>query len=268
MGLLSRIAAGVEITPSPADNASEKNENLTLNETRFSFFEFTKKHSLKKAAVFAKNGVFYSFCASQGFDGDTILQSLSTVDFWEGTIKEDNWNYFSREENNLNSMLQFFSNSLKNKINFCAVYFHSDKILLLASEETLPSKEDLDSISEDFALLDSFKNFDLDFTKESFQGEEIKIDLSKALAERTGNLSSDIKANISNAFLLESFYQLDLLCKDKNNCFITSRSFPENTISMEISSGTHISINALNSFFRKYLSNLYKDASNSLKIVL
>ena len=179
MGLLSRIAAGVEVTASPADNASEKNENLTLSENRFSFFEFTKKHSLKKVAVFAKNGVFYSFCASQGFDGDTILQSLSTVDFWEGTISEDKWNYFSKDENNLNSMLQFFSDSVKNNIVISAVYCHKDKILILASEDQLPSNYELDSIAKDFDDLDSFKNYKIDTDKESSNtnGEVIKINL-------------------------------------------------------------------------------------------
>lgn len=270
MGLLSRIAAGVEVTASPADNASEKNENLTLSENRFSFFEFTKKHSLKKVAIFAKNGVFYSFCASQGFDGDTILQSLSTVDFWEGTISEDKWNYFSKDENNLNSMLQFFSDSVKNNIVICAVYCHKDKILILASEDQLPSNDELDSIAKDFDELNSFKNYKIDTDKESSNknGEVIKINLENAISEKTGNLSADIKKNISNAFLQESIYNLNLLCEEKNNSFITSYSTEDNTISFHISSGTHISINALNSFFKQYLSKVFKDASNFLKIVL
>lgn len=268
MGLLSRIAAGVEVS-SPAEDSSIKNEGLTetsvteiteVPEERLSFFDFTKKHSLSNTGVFTKNGVFYSFSASKGFDSDTVLQSLSTSDFWEGTIKENAWSIFSRVDNNLNTMLQFFSNDMKNAFSFVCVFQNEDHILLCAFGDEMPSAETLDAVAKDFKNTDCF----IPFTVKDTDIQDKKIitaDFSEAIDEITGKLAINIKKHISNAFTTESFYTLDKLLSGQN-CIVKTDT---DKISFTFDSQCHVSDTALEVFLNANFTKLFKTSASLIK---
>lgn len=265
MGLLSRIAAGVENIP-PAEDFSNINEGLTettvetnteVSAERLSFFDFTVKHSLTNTGIFAKDGVFYSFNASKGFDSDTILQSLSTSDFWEGTIKENSWSVFSREDNNLNTMLQFFSNELKNSFDFICIYENGDYILLCAFTKEMPSYEELKAIAEDFKKTDCC----IPYTSSNVTGKQITVDLTDAIDQITGKLAFNIKTLISNAFTTEAFYMIEKLLYGSN----TMVKSENNKITFTFDSNCHITDSALKTFLNTNFKKLFKNSSSLIK---
>lgn len=110
--------------------------NLLNKEKGLAFSNFIHKYYNLKFAVFTKQTNFYFITNSLGFDGLSILSSYSTADFWDGLIPGKNTVVnFSGSDGSLNKMLQFFSFSMKDKVNEVSVYKTDDKIILLCNEK-------------------------------------------------------------------------------------------------------------------------------------
>lgn len=110
--------------------------NLLSQEKGLAFSNFVKKYNNLTFAIFTKQDNFYFISNSLGFDGESILASYSTIDFWEGLIPIKNMVYnFSNDDNTLNKMLQFFSFEMKEKIAKVSIYFSQDKIIFLCNKE-------------------------------------------------------------------------------------------------------------------------------------
>lgn len=113
-----------------------KKANLLSQEKGLAFSNFIQKYSKSVFAIFTKQDNFYFISNSLGFDGESILASYSTIDFWEGLIPEKNRIFnFSNDDDTLNKMLQFFSFEMKEIITKVSIYFAQDKIIFLCNEE-------------------------------------------------------------------------------------------------------------------------------------
>jgi len=117
-----------------------------------SFFDFTQKYSLSYSAILTKKNNSFIITDSYGFDGDTILSSVSTQDFWDGTIAQKNKFYIFDEPNILRPFMQLLSDNLINKIKLICIYYTDDKILLIMDENSRPDFAN-DKLIEDFNLI-------------------------------------------------------------------------------------------------------------------
>lgn len=138
-----------------------KKANLLSMKKGLAFSNFIQKYKSSIFAIFTKQDNFYFISNSLGFDGESILASYSTIDFWEGLISENNKIYnFSNDDNTLLKMLQFFSFEMKEKITKVSIYKNNDKIIFLCNEEL--SNEfihDVNFLNENYESFDnSFKN--------------------------------------------------------------------------------------------------------------
>ena len=226
MGLLSRANTL---------DKTEKNPGLA-------FYDFIKKHSIKKCALLEKNASNYIVKNSIGFDAQNILSATSTIDFWAGICKESGKIYtYSNEDKG--PLLQLFSFNLKDTIQEVYVYKNSSLQILLSLEKLS------DSAVKDFETISNLesKNNVQNLNPLIKEGSVIllfKIDISKAAqtfySSKSTNTTLDFdlfsKAlineiynrfisyyNISDSTIKENTYSLKTL-------FITEKTFSEELI--------------------------------------
>lgn len=185
MGLLSRLSA------------------VNLNADKSSFDAFLKKFNID--CIFElKYYSYYYFCSkSFGLDADSILQSNSSKDFWDGLITKEHeiFNFF-KADNSIAPFLQLFSQEQRDTLEAISIYKYSeDSILVLCnkplSDEIISGyplvKEEahprLSQIQAHIDQKDKINLFSIDFT-ESVEniGEEklknnesLKIEYEKVL---------------------------------------------------------------------------------------
>ena len=117
-----------------------------------SFFEFSKKYNLNCSAILSKFQNNFIITNSVGIDGDSILSSVSTQDFWDGTVSQKNKLYTFDEANLMRPFLQLFSDNLVHKIKSISIYYTDEKILIVLGEDA-DNKDFGDSLISDFNLL-------------------------------------------------------------------------------------------------------------------
>lgn len=140
MGLLSKAEniEAAEFKPSELNSAVSFSEFICNNEIRTcALFEFI-------------NNKFY-ITNSIGFDANSIISSVSTKDFWDGLCKENSVKEFSKKDNSISPLLQFFSFNMTEKLENINVLKLENRILILCN------KKIDQTISNQFALIN--KNF-------------------------------------------------------------------------------------------------------------
>lgn len=141
---------------------------ISDDNVKFAFSEFVLKYNVKTFAVFVLNNGYYSIGNSIGFDGSSLITSLSTKDFWDGVCAKFNKTYsFSTTDKTLNPILQFFSFEIRDDINSISIYRTEDKIFMLCNKdfnnELIEDMLHIDS-SIDYVNLNLFNK---DITKDS-----------------------------------------------------------------------------------------------------
>lgn len=166
MGLLDRLSAtSIEVKPEPKPVADktviqkksnsvgllkkslgvENTQNTQVVQKvpetpkdRLDFFDFIQKHSIQYAALFTPcNGIYYAQFTA-GFDGASVCQSVSTKDFWDGLAADKFTPYtFNTSDNSIGPLYQFFSNTLKDKIDSLCVYRTQDDSIFVFCNYTL-----------------------------------------------------------------------------------------------------------------------------------
>lgn len=245
MGLLSRISAGIDTAP------------VVPAEDSISFFDFIQNNPLSHVCIFSKVNSFFVASASWGFDGDTILKSLSTSDFWEGSVKQGTWNVFSRDDNNLNTILQFFSDSFKNVINFVQVYAEENRILLIANENKPLEDTILSKIASDFKKTNEnlkIKNREIQMASD----HSIKFSIKAAAEGLMQQLNESIRSFIENSLITETCCSLTRLLEEPDY-FTVSDDYK---FSVEIFSKSNITSETLKTFLTFSLKTLFKDKSS------
>ena len=124
----------------------------SLDSTRkLAFSEFINKYKLKFCAVFEKEENYFLIKNSIGFDGASILSSLSTQDYWDGICEEENQlNIFSNENHSLTPLLQLFSFAQKDDIDNISIYKISSSRIFILCNQNFPKNciEDLHAICD------------------------------------------------------------------------------------------------------------------------
>ncbi len=114
--------------------------NLLLNE-RLAFFDFLQKNNFPSCAILQNKANFYIIFQSFDFDGDTILRSFSSYDFWQGTLPNQNQIYnFDINKPNINQFFQFFSENQKEKINSLSIFKSKNGKILIFINENITKK--------------------------------------------------------------------------------------------------------------------------------
>lgn len=155
MGLLSRTLS--------------LSQEKKVSEKTISFIQFTKKFNISLCALFSKIDNNYLITNSVGFDGISIISSISTNDFWDGTINNPNKWYSFTTNSEMVPFFQLFSFNQKDKIKGIYICRFEDKVFMVCSTESINFIPNDSIIKELF-----FINFD---TKED--KKEISINLEK-----------------------------------------------------------------------------------------
>lgn len=173
--------------------------NLLQNEG-LAFFDFISKHKIQHCAFLTTKPLNYSITYSYGFDAESIFSSISTLDFWTGTIPEKNKIYtFSTINNSINIILQLFSPELKEVMEEVSIIRLSDNSIFILGNQKINN-----SIISDIKLVkfektpkkqNSFstfnknliiKNYDLSFTnfvEDFFITKKLNSNLIKIFSE-------------------------------------------------------------------------------------
>lgn len=109
-----------------------------LQSEGLAFFDFITKHKIKYCAFFKRFSLHYAITNSFGLDAGTIINSLSTVDFWNGTIPCSNQVYkSSNQDGSINSFLQLFSSELKEQIKTLSIIKLEDNSIFIIANTDL-----------------------------------------------------------------------------------------------------------------------------------
>lgn len=216
MGLLNIIKeSGIDFDSVPLPKKSNVKSNSVellkkyVRESavkRLDFYEFTKKYNLKICAILEayKNNIVVSNCV--GFDGITIISTLSTIDFWTGTIPSRNqWYKFSTSDNTIAPFYQFLSFNLKEKIENIYIYYtDSDKILLLCSDTEI-------DLTDDKYLLDDFTHL-VESEDKEIDNTKIEIDVDSTITKYSLEIEKAVKTflalNLTNLEFLDYFKKI------------------------------------------------------------
>ena len=72
-----------------------------------SFQQWAKQNGFERCGVFrSKNGLMLLECAN-GMDAQSVFSSISTQDFWNGSVHSDTWITLDRESPNFSAFTQF-----------------------------------------------------------------------------------------------------------------------------------------------------------------
>jgi len=95
----------------------------TEPEAKPCFSTFCKKYGFVHAGVFAIVDGMYVLVNAFALDADTIIKSVSSPDFWKGTLSSSSaWHTYSLQQETLLGFYQFFGNAFKAHMN-AAHYF-------------------------------------------------------------------------------------------------------------------------------------------------
>lgn len=119
----------------------KKSLNVSTDDS-LDFFEFIKKYSIQYAAFLTRVNNFYYAEYSSGLDGKSIINSVSTVDFWDGIFKNNpEHQRFTNDDNSITTFYQFFSSQLKEKITSLDIFKYDNGILIVCNKKAFSINE-------------------------------------------------------------------------------------------------------------------------------
>jgi hypothetical protein len=121
MGLLSRISTEL---PAQVSFGVTKNSGLYTKTSEFferpfftSFSAFCHAYSFSHCALFTNVNDVFIMTQCEGIDAITVASSISSRDFWNGTIgSPDSFVSAKKDDNNFSGFYQIFSSSFKEQI--------------------------------------------------------------------------------------------------------------------------------------------------------
>lgn len=248
MGLLSKSSAVAdEITkPVTAENTPkiEKSNtgsllqriNSLISNSSMDFFDFISKYNLPLSAwaLFTLHDNYFYISNSYGFDGHSIISSLSTDSFWNGTIDKELYIYnFSITNDSLTPFYQFLSKSLKDSCKNIYILKTNHQILFLCSDSDnqilFP-----ENFIDDFKIFierepSSLNVFEKSFTV-SFSEAINKYILSQNILSYNFEVfKTSISKSIGN--YLKTFFGTKNVIRNTDMCYVNSTStLPEDLL--------------------------------------
>lgn len=254
------------------------------NSNKIDFKQFTKKYNISLCAVFSKINNDYIITDSIGFDGISIISSISTSDFWEGTIKNKiDWLFYKTNEEML-PFYQLFSFNQKDKITGIVIKRLEDKILMVCSTNSFifePTPE----LSQDLLNISFLYNNKINIENITKQKDEeiykFELDFSSAVnfhiqknlrnTEYAGTVYDSISKEIVS-FLEKSFPKPNIVSKISNSKIhignISNISIPFNLLQNHLIGELYSILDEeskLISFTNQGKSNSYKDLVDFLQ---
>lgn len=107
--------------------------NLLGQTKSLAFSYLINKYNLKLFSIFENCEGNYFISNSLGFDGTSILNSVSTNDFWNGICKESEKIYTFTASDSANPLLQFFSFKIKDLIESVSVVKINNSIIMICN---------------------------------------------------------------------------------------------------------------------------------------
>lgn len=262
----------------------KKTLSILNKKTELDFFEFTKKYSLKFCAFFLRKENFFYISKSIGFDGKSIINSVSTQSFWNGTIEKEGWHFFDKKDARIVQFYQFFSFELKDSFEYLYIFYSQNQILMIPSTHKF-EQDELNSISNDLPTLCEYSpKFDVSLLDNDYKLSfyKYKIDILKAISmyieKNVDNttfvplLKSSLITEIFGRLKLYFSYPNIVLMDENSNVKVLIASNKE--INLELLK-THLLLNIENVIesFSEYLelisegiSKSFSDASSFLKV--
>ena len=214
MGVLKVINdSGIDFESVPLPKKSNvKSNSIELlkkyvkesSEARLTFVEFAKKYNLGMCAVLEQYNDKYMVSDSIGLDGFTVITTIATPDFWNGTIPSRNqWYKFSTSDNTITPFYQFLSFNMKERIENIYIYYtDTNKILFLCSDNEI-------DLSNDKLLLDDFRFMLKIEDKKEIDNEKIEIELDTIINKYSIEFEKAVKTflalNLENLEYLNYF---------------------------------------------------------------
>ncbi|MBR5646525.1 MAG: hypothetical protein IKX23_07815 [Treponema sp.] len=200
MGLLKKVNDFTGNKKSNYVGLLKKSLQLSLNHG-LDFFQFSQKYKIPFFAELKKINGNYVINNSYGFDGVSILSSISSPDFWNGTIKEKHkWYEFSAKRNNLLPFYQFFSFNQKDYINYVYIYYCDNDTILMICETDENEAVYCNEIIEDYRKIEYSPKLDLN----DFKRQKTDI-ITKYTIDFTDSVNQFLTQHSANETYLEHF---------------------------------------------------------------
>ena len=220
MGLLQKLNSGVYDTP---ELSFKENQNIKSQDNILPIYinDFLISNEISSFAVLEIINNHYFITNSFGYDVKSIYSSYSTVDFWNGLIKETNKIYnFNYENNSITHLFQFFSGDLIESIKQILVYkTETNKIYIFCLKKTS---------NKLLQIQNQIKNLDLSF---NLSVSKIETANSNFTLEIQNTILEIVSENIRNKFYL------------KNSFFNAIKAELVNRLSFYFSNNSKISLN-------------------------
>lgn len=220
MGLLQKLNSGVYDTP---ELSFKENQNIKSQENILPIYinDFLISNDISSFAVLEIINNHYFITNSFGYDVKSIYSSYSTVDFWNGLIKETNKIYnFNYENNSITHLFQFFSGDLIESIKQILVYkTETNKIYIFCLKKTS---------NKLLQIQNQIKNLDLSF---NLSVSKIETTNSNFTLEIQNTILEIVSENIRNKFYL------------KNSFFNAIKAELVNRLNFYFSNNSKISLN-------------------------
>lgn len=212
----------------------------TATEIKPCFSTFCKKYGFVHAGVFSIVDGMYILTKAFALDAETIFHSVSTPDFWKGSIQSSScWHTFSSRQENLTGFYQFFSNDFKTRlssVHFITFTFNKVPFVFMSvqldNEHTIPLPEVTPS------FLYELSQTCTDTTSEEKSVEQINTQISESIAHCPAALLS---ISFENTFMQltkqSTFITINLCNQAKKTIFDELSSLIEMTFS-----GMHIAV--------------------------
>ena len=237
MGFLQHTA----VYENTADHNTEKSNSVGLlrriirmnEKNRLDFFDYVNKYNLSQCAILRLHNGFFQISSCYGFDCNSIIKSISTVDFWNGLIPEKNTpRLFSRKDNSIQPLYQFFSDNLIDTIDSIILYRSQDDVILFSSSDSIENLIDDKDFFNNFSSLDTF-DFKFAFSDDDVFYDNSSLEHVNKSNTYIINLFDSIKSFIDNQNISDNqklyFGQVIFY-----NVFYTlKKCFPKNLIDAE-----------------------------------
>lgn len=290
MGLLQRVSeSGIEqkneSLPVSEEKIQTKSNSVGLlkktmllsQKNRLDFFEFTAKYQINHCSLlYCKDDVF-AIKDSVDYDAIAICNSISTKDFWDGTIPEENTSYIFGDEVKQLPFNQFLSPSLKKNITQLFIFkISADKIFMWWNYDS-SIVENSSFIDELICLKDSDISTKINTMLPSGSNAFLyKLNISKVLKEiiriqNKENYSDILLKSISTVIYnsLQKFFPYpSCIILDKNYNFRLSLILPETIPDSLLLNHLISNFKPILNFNAELISILFVDKAESDKQIL
>lgn len=199
----------------------------------FSFHDFVDDNNIQKSGILVPYKNFYKILFSKGLSEETYEQSYSSFDFWDGTIKDNEW--LSYKDSELAPFYQLFSSndlcqSDTLNIKKYSIDEKTDIIFFVITQESKLHLQTLDTFIS--SMKDSLLENIIPFLPYSF----IKINKDICITENNAYvLTLSMKDFFDNEFSLfekseqdyiifHLFRKIKKAITDKNICILTNNN--------------------------------------------